>query len=62
MAQDPRQFGSTEPLHVVGKQSENATNDFDKARLAANSIHSSFASEERKAELLAELNGREVSD
>ena len=36
--------------------------DFDKARLAANSIHSSFASEERKAELLAELNGREVSD
>jgi adenosine deaminase len=31
--------------------------DFDKARLAANSIHSSFASEERKAELLAELNG-----
>ena len=33
MAQDPRQFGSTEPLRVVGKQSENATNDFDKARL-----------------------------
>ena len=31
------------------------------ARLAANSIHSSFASEERKAELLDELNGGDVA-
>jgi adenosine deaminase len=31
--------------------------EFDRVRLAANSIGSSFASEERKAELLAELSG-----
>jgi adenosine deaminase len=42
-------------LQPAGRRFE--LSDFDKARLAANSIHSSFASEERKAELLAELNG-----
>ncbi len=53
---DPAYFGgyvddNFAQLGVVFQLSE-----FDLARLAANSIHSSFASDERKAELLDELN------
>lgn len=53
---DPAYFGgyvddNFTQLHAVFDLS-----DFDRARLAANSIHSSFASEERKAELLDALN------
>ena len=33
MAQDPRQYGSTQPLRVAGNQTANASNDFDIARL-----------------------------
>jgi len=59
---DPAYFGGYVDDNFAQLTSVFDLSDFDKARLAANSIHSSFASEERKAELLAELNGREVSD
>ncbi len=54
---DPAYFGgyvddNFAQLNEVFKLSE-----FDRARLAANSIHSSFASQDRQTELLNELNG-----
>lgn len=59
---DPAYFGGYVDDNFAQLTAAFDLSDFDKARLAANSIHSSFASEERKAELLAELNGREVAD
>ena len=59
---DPAYFGGYVDDNFAQLTAVFELSDFDKARLAANSIHSSFASEERKAELLAELNGREVAD
>ena len=59
---DPAYFGGYVDDNFAQLASVFDLSDFDKARLAANSIHSSFAPEERKAELLAELNGREVSE
>ena len=54
---DPAYFGGYVDDNFKQLDAVFELSDFDKARLAANSIHSSFASEERKAELLAELNG-----
>ena len=54
---DPAYFGGYVDDNFTQLQAVFALSDFDRARLAANSIHSSFASEERKAELLDELNG-----
>ncbi|WP_440589818.1 adenosine deaminase [Pseudarthrobacter phenanthrenivorans] len=59
---DPAYFGGYVDDNFAQLTATFDLSDFDKARLAANSIHSSFASEERKAELLAELNGREAAD
>ncbi|HSU47556.1 MAG TPA: adenosine deaminase [Arthrobacter sp.] len=58
---DPAYFGGYVDDNFAQLTDVFDLSDFDRARLAANSIHSSFASEERKAELVAELNGREVS-
>lgn len=57
-------INSDDPAYFGGYVDENFSqlaavlkiSAFDRARLAANSIHSSFASEERKTELLDELN------
>lgn len=57
---DPAYFGGYVDDNFAQLEAVFALSEFDKARLAANSIHSSFASEERKAELLEELNGGEV--
>lgn len=54
---DPAYFGGYVDDNFAQLQAVFELSDFDRARLAANSIHSSFASEERKAELLDELNG-----
>lgn len=53
---DPAYFGGYVDDNFAQLEAVLGLSDFDKARLAANSIHSSFASDERKAELLAELN------
>ncbi|MEE2527534.1 adenosine deaminase [Pseudarthrobacter sp. J75] len=53
---DPAYFGGYVDDNFAQLDAVLGLSAFDKARLAANSIHSSFASEERKAELLAELN------
>lgn len=53
---DPAYFGGYVDDNFTQLDAVLGISAFDKARLAANSIHSSFASEERKAELLAELN------
>ncbi|WP_172801401.1 adenosine deaminase [Arthrobacter sp. OY3WO11] len=58
---DPAYFGGYVDDNFAQLDAVFELSDFDKARLAANSIHSSFASEERKAELLDELNGGEVA-
>ena len=58
---DPAYFGGYVDDNFAQLQAVFELSDFDKARLAANSIHSSFASEERKAELLDELNGGEAA-
>ncbi|MGX5715129.1 adenosine deaminase [Arthrobacter sp. MAHUQ-56] len=58
---DPAYFGGYVDDNFAQLTTVFELSDFDKARLAANSIHSSFATEERKAELLAELNGRELA-
>lgn len=58
---DPAYFGGYVDDNFAQLGAVFELSDFDKARLAANSIHSSFASEERKAELLEELNGGEVA-
>lgn len=57
---DPAYFGGYVDDNFAQLTAVFELSDFDKARLAANSIHSSFATEERKAELLAELNGRDL--
>jgi adenosine deaminase len=57
---DPAYFGGYVDDNFSQLDAVFELSDFDKARLAANSIHSSFATEERKAELLAELNGLEA--
>jgi adenosine deaminase len=57
---DPAYFGGYVDDNFTQLSAVFELSDFDKARLAANSIHSSFASEERKAELLEELNGGEA--
>ncbi|CAM3091913.1 Adenine deaminase [Arthrobacter ulcerisalmonis] len=57
---DPAYFGGYVDDNFAHLRAAVGLSEFDAARLAANSIHSSFASEERKAELLAELNGREI--
>jgi adenosine deaminase len=54
---DPAYFGGYVDDNFAQLEAVFELSDFDRARLAANSIHSSFASEERKAELLDELNG-----
>jgi adenosine deaminase len=54
---DPAYFGGYVDDNFAQLQAVFELSDFDRSRLAANSIHSSFASEERKAELLDELNG-----
>ncbi|WP_227007636.1 adenosine deaminase [Pseudarthrobacter sp. AB1] len=53
---DPAYFGGYVDDNFSQLKAVFDLSDFDRARLAANSIHSSFASEERKAELLDELN------
>ncbi len=53
---DPAYFGGYVDDNFSQLKAVFDVSDFDRARLAANSIHSSFASEERKAELLDELN------
>ena len=58
---DPAYFGGYVDDNFAQLGAVFELSDFDKARLAANSIHSSFASEERKAELLDELNGGDVA-
>ena len=58
---DPAYFGGYVDDNFAQLKAVFDLSDFDKARLAANSIHSSFASEERKAELLEELNSGEVA-
>jgi adenosine deaminase len=54
---DPAYFGGYVDDNFAQLQAVFELSEFDRSRLAANSIHSSFASEERKAELLDELNG-----
>lgn len=54
---DPAYFGGYVDDNFAQLQAVFEFSDFDRARLAANSVHSSFASEERKAQLLDELNG-----
>ncbi|MFJ6077217.1 adenosine deaminase [Pseudarthrobacter sp. NPDC092419] len=54
---DPAYFGGYVDDNFAQLQAVFELSDFDRARLAANSVHSSFASEERKAQLLDELNG-----
>jgi adenosine deaminase len=54
---DPAYFGGYVDDNFAQLQTVFSLSDFDRSRLAANSIHSSFASEERQAELLNELNG-----
>lgn len=58
---DPAYFGGYVDDNFAQLESVLGLSHFDKARLAANSIHSSFASEERKAELMDELNGLKVT-
>lgn len=53
---DPAYFGGYVDDNFAQLETVLGLSDFDRSRLAANSIHSSFASEERKAELLDELN------
>ncbi len=53
---DPAYFGGYVDDNFAQLEAVFGLSDFDRSRLAANSIHSSFASEERKAELLDELN------
>ncbi|WP_445155122.1 adenosine deaminase [Arthrobacter sp. Hor0625] len=52
---DPAYFGGYVDDNFTRLQSEIGLSDFDCVRLAANSIRSSFADEDRKSELLAEL-------
>lgn len=54
---DPAYFGGYVDDNFAQLESVMGLSEFDRVRLAANSIGSSFASEERKAELLAELSG-----
>lgn len=54
---DPAYFGGYVDDNFAQLQSVMGLSEFDRVRLAANSIGSSFASDERKAELLAELSG-----
>ncbi|UZX02070.1 adenosine deaminase [Arthrobacter sp. CDRTa11] len=54
---DPAYFGGYVDDNFAQLTAVFELSEFDRARLAANSIHSSFASEDRKAELLDELNG-----
>lgn len=52
---DPAYFGGYVDDNFTELQEVLGLSEFDRVRLASNSIRSSFASEERKAELLAEL-------
>lgn len=52
---DPAYFGGYVDRNFTELQEVLGLSEFDRVRLASNSIRSSFASEERKAELLAEL-------
>jgi adenosine deaminase len=54
---DPAYFGGYVDDNFAQLEQVAGLSEFDRVRLAANSIGSSFASEERKAELLAELSG-----
>jgi adenosine deaminase len=54
---DPAYFGGYVDSNFAQLESVLGLSEFDRVRLAANSIRSSFASEERKQELLAELSG-----
>ena len=54
---DPAYFGGYVDDNFAQLESVLGLSEFDRVRLAANSIGSSFASEERKRELLAELSG-----
>jgi adenosine deaminase len=54
---DPAYFGGYVDDNFAQLESVMALSEFDRVRLAANSIGSSFATDERKAELLAELSG-----
>jgi adenosine deaminase len=54
---DPAYFGGYVDDNFAQLESVLGLSEFDRVRLAANSISSSFASDERKAELLAELSG-----
>jgi adenosine deaminase len=52
---DPAYFGGYVDDNFVQLETVLGLSEFDRVRLASNSIRSSFADEERKAELLAEL-------
>ena len=52
---DPAYFGGYVDDNFVQLETVLGLSEFDRVRLASNSIRSSFAEEERKAELLAEL-------
>ncbi|MCY1309299.1 Adenine deaminase [compost metagenome] len=52
---DPAYFGGYVDDNFVQLQTVLGLSEFDRVRLASNSIRSSFADEERKTELLAEL-------
>jgi adenosine deaminase len=54
---DPAYFGGYVDDNFSQLRAVFELSEFDVVRLAANSIHGSFASEERKTELLDELNG-----
>ncbi|WP_426998441.1 adenosine deaminase [Pseudarthrobacter sp. N5] len=54
---DPAYFGGYVDDNFEQLEAVLGLSEFDRVRLAANSIRSSFASEERKTELLAELGG-----
>jgi adenosine deaminase len=53
---DPAYFGGYVDDNFTELEAVLGLSEFDRVRLASNSIRSSFASEERKAELLAELS------
>jgi adenosine deaminase len=52
---DPAYFGGYVDDNFVQLQTVLGLSEFDRVRLASNSIRSSFADDERKTELLAEL-------
>lgn len=52
---DPAYFGGYVDDNFGQLEAVLGLSEFDRVRLASNSIRSSFAGEERKAELLAEL-------